>query len=162
LLLLAEASETQNYDFVAVDVRDVVKEAVDYLQRMAQAAGVRLTISDKKAKTDWLADRGALFILLKNLLENAIQHAPVGTEVSVEIDVTSLTIRDRGPGLAQEQLSQIFVRFWRGAHRRDHGAGLGLAICKEIAQAHGWTLAAQRAEPGLQFILSTSMDSHRT
>jgi len=161
LLLLAEASEMQNYDFVAVDVRDVVQEAVDYLQRMTQATDVRLTISDKKVRTDWLADRGALFILLKNLLENAIQHAPIGTEVSVDIDATSLTVRDRGPGLAQEQLSQIFVRFWRGTHRRDHGAGLGLAICKEIAQVHGWTLSAQRVEPGLQFILSNSVDSHR-
>jgi len=161
LLLLAEASEVQNYNFVAVDVQDVVRETVDYLQRMAQAAGVRLTISDKTARTEWLADRGALFILLKNLLENAIQHAPMGTEVNVDIDATSLTVRDRGPGLAQEQLSQIFVRFWRGAHRRDHGAGLGLAICKEIAQAHGWVLSAQRVVPGLQFTLSNSMDSHR-
>jgi len=70
-------------------------------------------------------------------------------------------LRDRGSGLAQEQLSKIFVCFWRGAHRRDLGAGLGLAICKEIAQVHGWTLSAQRVEPGLQFILSNSVDSHR-
>jgi len=162
LLLLAEASEVQNYNFAIVEIQDVVKEAVDYLQRMAQAADIRLTVVEKTAGTQWSTDRGALFILLKNLLENAIQHAPKGTEVSVDIDATSLTVRDRGPGLDQEQLSQIFIRFWRGAHRRDHGAGLGLAICKEIAQAHGWTLSAQRAEPGLQFILLTSVDSHWT
>lgn len=157
LLLLAEASEAQNYHFGLVDVQDVARETVDYLQRMAQAAGVRLAApgaTEAKASTLWQADRGALFVLLKNLLENAIQHAPQGTEVSVELDATTLTVRDRGSGASEEQVARMFVRFWRGAHRRDHGAGLGLAICQEIARAHGWTLSAHSANPGLQLRLS--------
>jgi signal transduction histidine kinase len=105
-------------------------------------------------QTPWQADRSALFTLLKNLLENAIQHAPAGTQVRVEFTTSRLTVRDWGPGVGQAQLPQIFTRFWRGAHRRDHGAGLGLTICQEIARAHGWTLVAQREEPGLSFCLS--------
>jgi two-component system, OmpR family, sensor histidine kinase QseC len=81
LLLLAEASERQNYTFTAVDVQDVVKEAASYLQRKADAAGVRLVMPDNTAEARWSADRGALFTLLKNLLENAIQHAPRGTDL---------------------------------------------------------------------------------
>jgi signal transduction histidine kinase len=50
-------------------------------------------------------------------------------------------------------MSSIFARFWRGPHRRDKGAGLGMAICQEIAQAHGWTLTASRAQPGLRVVL---------
>ena len=81
-----------------------------------------------------------MFTLLKNLLENAIQHAPAQTVVHVEVLRDGLTVRDWGPGVDGAQLPLLFERFWRGAHRRDHGAGLGLAICQEIAQAHGWHL----------------------
>lgn len=154
LLHLAEASEARNYNFAAVDVDAVAKEAANYLQRMAVAAEVRLVTSGDAPGVQWLADRGALFTLFKNMLENAIQHAPRGSEVRVEINATALSVRDWGPGVDAAQLSQIFSRFWRGAHRRDHGAGLGLAICQEIALAHGWTLSAQRANPGLRLCLS--------
>jgi signal transduction histidine kinase len=158
LLLLAEASERRNYTFAVVDVQDVVKEAASYLQRMADAAGVHVLTPDNAAEAQWLADRGALFTLLKNLLENAIQHAPRGTDVQVDVSATALSVRDWGPGVSDEQLPKLFSRFWRGAHRRDHGAGLGLAICQEIALAHGWTLSAQMAEPGLRLCVSLPID----
>ncbi|MBU2391583.1 MAG: HAMP domain-containing histidine kinase [Alphaproteobacteria bacterium] len=152
LLHLAEASEIQSYRFAAVNVREVADEAVNYLQRMADTAEVRLVISGD-SEPYWLADRGALFTLLKNLLENAIQHAPRGSDVHVEVG-SSVTLRDWGPGVEEEQLAHLFTRFWRGAHRRDHGAGLGLSICQEITTAHGWTLSVQRMQPGLSFQLS--------
>jgi signal transduction histidine kinase len=74
--------------------------------------------------------------------------------VSVEIAADSLCVRDHGPGVEAAQLALLFERFWRGAHRRDLGAGLGLSICQEVARAHGWRLAVERAEPGLRFRLS--------
>jgi signal transduction histidine kinase len=168
LLLLAEASETQNYDFAPTDVGAAAHEAVDYLTRMSAARGVDLEVvsgaSNELEKPDeadeldepvmWKADRGALFTLLKNLLENAIQHAPAGSRVSVEIEADRLSVRDRGPGVAPHQLPRMFARFWRGAHRRDHGAGLGLAICQEIAEAHGWKLSAQPEDPGLRMVVA--------
>jgi two-component system, OmpR family, sensor histidine kinase QseC len=168
LLLLAEASETQNYVFAPTDVVAAAREAVDYLTRMSTARGVDLDVvvgtadsahasnpaSARNEAVMWDADRGALFTLLKNLLENAIQHAPEGSLVSVEIEADRLSVRDRGPGVAPHQLSRMFARFWRGAHRRDHGAGLGLAICQEIAEAHGWTLSAQPEDPGLRMVVA--------
>jgi len=154
LLLLAEASEGQNYSFIAVDLLDVAKEAASYLQRMADAANVHLITPDNAPEVLWQADRAALFTLFKNILENAIQHAPRGTEVRMEISTTAVSVRDWGPGVHQDQLAQIFSRFWRGSHRRDHGAGLGLTICQEIAIAHGWTLSAHNADPGLRLQLS--------
>jgi signal transduction histidine kinase len=155
LLLLAEASEARNYGFGTVAVREVTQEVFAFLQRMAGTTGVRLTVAEATGGVRWLADRGALFTLLKNLLENAIQHAPRHTDISVGISSDELTVRDLGPGVDGEQLPQIFVRFWRGPHRGDQGAGLGLAICQEIALAHGWLLTAERAEPGLRFRVST-------
>lgn len=155
LLLLAEASEATNYVFGTVRVREVADEAAGYLQRMAEAANVTLAVSAVDDELAWQADRGALFTLLKNLLENAIEHAPAGSSVGVEIRENSLAVRDQGPGVDAAQLPLLFERFWRGAHRRDHGAGLGLSICHEVARAHGWQLVAERAEPGLRFKLLT-------
>lgn len=154
LLHLAEASEVQGYQFAVVDVHQVAREAAGYLGRMANAARVNLVLPEDSLSAQWLADRGALFTLFKNLLENAIEHAPPGTDVKVEVGATSTTVRDWGPGVSEEQLPKVFSRFWRGAHRRDHGAGLGLAICQEIALTHGWTLTVHRAEPGLRVSVS--------
>lgn len=153
LLLLAEASEVQNYRPTSVDMHEVLHQTAGYLHRMADAADVRIELPPQTVAVHWLADRGALFTLLKNLLENAIQHAPAGTAVGVEVDGACLTVRDRGPGVPDDQLANIFVRFWRGHHRRDKGAGLGMAICLEIARAHGWTLTASPAQPGLRVVL---------
>ncbi len=160
LLLLAEASEVQNYGFASVDVQEVARDVVAYLQRMAEAAHVDVILSGSASVARWQADRGALFTLLKNLLENAIQHAPPGTGVRVEVDAATVTVRDSGPGADPQQLSQMFSRFWRGAHRRDTGAGLGLAICREIALAHGWVLSAHRVDPGLLLRLSVPGPPH--
>ncbi|MCA8864594.1 HAMP domain-containing histidine kinase [Halomonas sp. SBBP1] len=155
LLLLAEASEAHNYHFTVVGMQDIAHAVATYLQRMAESADVHLTVLAVDDKVTWKADRGACFTLLKNLLENAIQHAPAHTSVSMEIQGNTITVRDRGPGVEAAQLPLLFARFWRGAHRRDHGAGLGLAICQEIAMAHGWTLSAHNAQPGLTLKLST-------
>ncbi|WP_136069079.1 sensor histidine kinase [Modicisalibacter radicis] len=153
LLLLAEASEAHNYSFAVVSVQEIAHEAAAYLQRMAESADVHLTVR-AVGDVKWRADRAACFTLLKNLLENAIQHAPAKTSVCVEIQGETITVRDRGPGVDVAQLPLLSERFWRAAHRRDIGAGLGLSICQEIASAHGWLLAAERAEPGLRFRVS--------
>lgn len=158
LLLLTEASEAQNYQFSTVAVAKVASEALAYLQRMADAATVTLTLSDHSNAAIWQADQSALFTLLKNLLENAIQHAPPGTEVRLTLYPEYLSVRDFGPGVPPEHLPQLFQRFWRGAHRRDIGAGLGLAICQEIALAHSWRLTAAPSEPGLVFIVALADD----
>jgi signal transduction histidine kinase len=157
LLHLAEASEAHNYRLIAVDMREALCQAASFLQRMADAAGVRFELPDKSVSVCWMADRGALFTLLKNLLENAIQHTPPGTLVRAEVDATSVTIRDWGPGVPHDQMTKIFARFWRGPHRRDQGAGLGMSICQEIAHAHGWTLTASQAHPGLRVVLARSV-----
>lgn len=153
LLLLAETSEVHNYHFAGVPMQAVACEVVSFLEHMAETADVRLEVRAVGDVT-WWADRAACFTLLKNLLENAIQHAPAQTTVRVEILGDTLTVRDKGPGVDEEQLLRLSERFWRAAHRRDHGAGLGLSICQEIASAHGWRLTAERAEPGLRLRLS--------
>ncbi len=149
LLLLAEASEPLGYQFSDVNLHELAEDTVFYLRKIAADAGVSLRVRAPREKVQWRADRGALFTLLKNLIENAVQHAPAGTSINIDISADSLCVRDRGPGVTPEHLPLLFSRFWRGAHRRDHGAGLGLSICQEICATHGWTLRAENTNPGL-------------
>ena len=153
LLHLAEASEFRSYSFASVDARSLVNEVVNYIERLANQQGVSLRVVVEPGSTLQRADRGALFTLLKNLLENAIQHSRTGGVVQLRVDSNLISVQDEGSGVSPEDLPKLFTRFWRGAHRRDLGAGLGLSICREIATAHGWTLQARRGEPGLSFDL---------
>jgi len=149
LLHLAEASELQNYAFGEVDAKGVVSEVVNYLERLATQCGVRLNEHVEPGTVFTRADRGALFTLLKNLLENAIQHSPHGGMVALHAGPSLISVRDEGSGVPDENLPKLFTRFWRGPDRRDLGAGLGLSICLEIARAHGWEIEARRGDRGL-------------
>jgi DNA-binding transcriptional LysR family regulator len=117
---------------------------------LSAQAGVTLGLQTSPSAQPWQADRGALFTLLKNLLENAIQHSPPDGVVKLRITAQGFAVSDEGSGVSDAELSHLFDRFWRGEQRRQQGAGLGLAICAEIANAHGWTLTAHRLSPGLE------------
>jgi signal transduction histidine kinase len=154
LLHLAEASETQNYVIEVVDIAAVTEDVVDYLRRLAERREVYVDIRCVPRIPALQADRGALFMLLKNVVENAIQHSPISGVVAVTVDIDHIYIRDEGPGIAVGELPKLFTRFWRGPMRQKDGAGLGLSICKEIAAAHKWELTARSTGHGAEFILS--------
>ena len=162
LLHLAEASETQNYVFESVDVTAVVEDVADYLRRLAERREVYVDIRCVPRTVVLEADKGALFMLLKNLVENAIQHSPVGGIVGVTVDTDHVYIRDEGPGIAADELPKLFRRFWRGPMRRNEGAGLGLSICAEIAAAHRWEVTARSTGGGAEFRLSFGVSAGTT
>ncbi|MFJ3046317.1 sensor histidine kinase [Herbaspirillum chlorophenolicum] len=155
LLHLAEASEPHNYVMVDTFPADTLAQCCTQLERMAQQRQVRIVFTAADAHRDGAirADAGTLSVLVKNLLENAICHSAPGGIVSVHADRFSLSVRDDGAGIAPDAMPHLFERFWRGPHRRDEGAGLGLSICAEIAKAHGWSLQASNAQPGALFEL---------
>ncbi len=114
LLHLAEASELQNYAFAPLDASGLVFEVANYLERLARQHEVSLSVTVEPDTTYARADRGALFTLLKNLLENAIQHSPQGGVVQLKADARAISVRDVGPGVPAEDLPKMFTRFWRG------------------------------------------------
>ena len=97
---------------------------------------------------------------LVNILENAAKHTPPGTRITIsaglETDAVRLVIDDNGPGLPPGPPEQLFAKFERGRSEADvGGAGLGLAICKAIIEAHGGRVtAAQRPGGGARFTLT--------
>lgn len=91
----------------------------------------------------------ALEDAVRNLVENGLAHTPPGTEVSVAVSADgSISVRDQGPGVPPEAQTQIFNRFWRGKGGRSEGAGLGLAIVREIAAAHSGSIEVDNAASG--------------
>jgi two-component system, OmpR family, sensor histidine kinase KdpD len=93
--------------------------------------------------------------VLMNLLDNATKYAPAGTPIDIlaRIDAGEALVQvaDRGPGLAAEDLGHVFEKFYRGAHTpstASRGAGLGLAICRAIIQAHGGHIWAENRPGG--------------
>lgn len=89
--------------------------------------------------------------LLTNLLDNALKYTtgPVDLVVQIDGQQVTATVKDRGPGVDDD--GQLFEPFVRGRHEREsgqRGAGLGLAVCRAIAQAHGGTLTVRRRSGG--------------
>lgn len=151
LLHLAEVSEAQNFDFAEIDAAEVAHDVVDYLTRKADAKQVRLSVEEGGVLPEIRADKGALFILLKNIVENAINASPADGIVSLTLDGASIAICDEGAGIPEDHLPFVFTRFWRAPGVEHDGAGLGLAICNEIALAHDWRLTVSSRTVGTRF-----------
>jgi two-component system sensor histidine kinase MprB len=84
-----------------------------------------------------------------NLIDNAVKYSPPGAPVEVTLDGSELTVRDRGPGIAEEDAPHVFDRFYRGAEARGRpGSGLGLAIVRQVAGEQGGSVSAERAPGG--------------
>jgi signal transduction histidine kinase len=97
---------------------------------------------------------------LSNLVGNAIKFSPSGSKIVVAArrdgDEVVLSVMDQGSGLSAEQLPNVFDRYWQSSRTDRQGAGLGLAICKGIVEAHGgriWIESALNAGTTVSFTL---------
>jgi two-component system sensor histidine kinase KdpD len=108
-----------------------------------------------------LADPVMLTQLVDNLLDNALKYSSdsIELEVSQSGQEMHLCVKDRGPGIAQGEELRIFEPYGRNDHSGTRGAGLGLAVCRAIADAHGGTLTVARREGGgSTFVLALPLD----
>jgi two-component system, OmpR family, sensor histidine kinase MprB len=86
---------------------------------------------------------------VSNLLDNAAKWSPPGGVVEVAVHDGEVTVRDHGPGIDEADAPFVFDRFYRASNARGMpGSGLGLAIVRQVAEAHGGTVEAERAEGG--------------
>jgi signal transduction histidine kinase len=141
--LVEQLLRVARLDSAALDVSGVADlsavgtAVVEYMAPVAVSQKRSLAVHGADAPVNIAGNRYAIEDAIRNLLENAIAHAPPNTEIVVTVDpVGTVTVTDRGPGVPAEDREHIFDRFWRGKARTGAGAGLGLAIVREIMKAH--------------------------
>lgn len=133
----------------AVDLQALCAAAVSDLLSQAHAREVDLGVHTPEAAASVHGDFGALQMLLRNLLDNAIKHAPVGGRVDISLlpqeEAVVLRVEDDGPGIAPEQRVRVFDRFYRVGDGTTPGSGLGLSIVQAIARRHGAQVRLDRS-----------------
>ncbi|HEY6761846.1 MAG TPA: HAMP domain-containing sensor histidine kinase [Baekduia sp.] len=126
---------------------ELVAAAVERARRHAPP-GTTFTV-DVAAPAIVCGTRGRLARALGNLLDNAVKWSPPDGAVEVAVQGGEVTVRDHGPGIAEDDLPHVFDRFYRAPSARGlPGSGLGLAIVKHVADAHRGTVRAERAPGG--------------
>jgi signal transduction histidine kinase len=147
LLTLARADEGRAPLAVEEsDLRELLSDVTETAGMLGESAGISVSSDMPDQPVRLPVDRHRIQEMLLNLVTNAIKYTPPGGTVYLGLDdqdgVVSFTVRDSGIGIAPGDLPHIFDRFWRADSARTRtgerpGAGLGLAICKWIAEAHG-------------------------
>jgi two-component system sensor histidine kinase CpxA len=147
---------------VALDA--LVNELVQDCEIEAAAKSCRL-VTTGSSEAELLADPVLLRRAIGNILRNAIWHSPFGSTVEVAVDATeenaSVTVRDYGPGVPAEALTQIFNPFFRVDSSRNAdsgGVGLGLAITQRAINVHQGNVWAENAEPGLRVCVELPLE----
>lgn len=133
----------------------LVENAAAAVSDRYAAKGVALTCVVADGLPDVLLDAHRVAQIVGNLLNNALRHTPPGGHVALQAGVVRdhliVTVTDDGDGIPAEHLPHIFERFYRvdtARDRRHGGAGIGLAIAKAFADAHGGRLSALSEGPG--------------
>lgn len=133
-------------------VEPVVQAAVDLCRPQAYARRVRLEVRMVAGLPIVCMDRDRLLMAIRNIVDNAVRHAPTGSAVAVRVSAESahgggveFQVRDRGPGFSPEDIDRLFEPF---ITRRPGGIGLGLYLVKRVIEDHGGRVTIENAREG--------------
>jgi len=165
-LILARAeSNTRVCAAAPTSLEDVVLASVQGCHAMARNKRIRITPTfdgaDVSVEPQVAGDADLLRALFDNLLQNAIRHSPTDQRIEVRVSSTweesTVTIRDYGPGIPEDEIGYVFDRCRQvadSAHKRAGSAGLGLAIVQSVAKLHGGSVAVRNVNPGCEFVVT--------
>jgi signal transduction histidine kinase len=149
LLALADAGQLPLYPG-ELQAADLLYDIADAFELEAVERQVTIVVEAEEDLGPISADPQRIAQVVSNLLNNALRHTPVGGTITLSVQSSKdethgnpmllFRVRDTGSGIAPEDLSHIFERFWRADRaraRRSGGAGLGLAIVRRLVEAHG-------------------------
>ena len=134
---------------------ELAKMSVEAFRPAAERKGVALRVESPLGLPRTRMDRTRISQALGNLLDNAVRHTPEGGEVSVSVEAVGelvrVSVEDTGEGVPEEEVGQIFDRFYRvdpSRTRATGGTGLGLTIARQLVEAHGGSIRAERRQEG--------------
>ena len=157
-LALAEAGQLR-LERRPVDLADVVGGAVKAVRPRAETAGIALRVDLAESLPLVDVDPQRIGQVLRNLLDNGLTHTGPGGEIGIAAHLSGewveVSVRDTGAGIAADDLPYVFERFYRADKSRSRatgGAGLGLAIARQVIQAHGGQIEVEsQVGQGTQF-----------
>jgi signal transduction histidine kinase len=137
--------QTRRYRFEEHDLGEILRRTVDSFRPHAEANGFTLELHLDGDLPDVMVDADAIAQVLLNLLGNAVQYSDAERRIDVtarlEDRAVAIDVADRGVGIAPDDLSRVFEKFYSGRRRMDSGQqsglGLGLTLARSIAHAHG-------------------------
>lgn len=151
-MLLLARSEGRELARERFDLADLVREVASEWSALAAEAGVELVVDAPRVlpvESSLIAWRE----ILRNYVDNAVEHSPQGSKVLLIVANVhgriSVTVRDSGRGMSREDCDRAFDRFWRGAASKNTGgAGLGLAIVRQLADASSLSVELRPSPSG--------------
>ncbi|HEY2405514.1 MAG TPA: HAMP domain-containing sensor histidine kinase [Polyangiaceae bacterium] len=154
------------YEFSECRAEEVITRAIEACRIRADREQVALELAFHDELPPVRLDERAIEIAVINLVDNALKYAPDGKVISVDVrrraGLLEIRVTDRGVGIAAEDRKRIFERFVRGntaSGKQVRGSGIGLALVKHIAEAHGGTILLEDAVPrGSSFVLTLRLD----
>ena len=161
LLRLARLDARQELlETARCDIKQIFSAVTADLAPMIEDKGQRVTMDVLSEARHVEGDPAKLHDIIRNLVENAVNYSPEGTEVSLgaaqDNGTYTITVSDSGPGIPSEDLTRVFERFYRvdKSRSRPGGTGLGLAIVKHLVELHGGEAVAEnRPEGGAVFTI---------
>ncbi len=150
LLTLAQMDSWQyQLEVGPTDLCRIVQTAIESVKSKAERFGTEICF-DEADEHRCVCDAQKLYQVILNLLDNAITYSEAGARVDITIEESdswlTVEVRDTGVGIPEEELGQLFERFYRVAKDRSRatgGSGLGLAISKQIVEMHGGDISVE-------------------
>ncbi|MDQ6708165.1 MAG: HAMP domain-containing histidine kinase [Acidobacteriota bacterium] len=140
-------SGRREYRMEDANAAEVVREVFDEFCGQSSIGAHRLELRGAPGALPICADREALALALRNLLDNAVKYSPEGSTVSVSVEsrngLIGISVQDQGEGIPKDEQREVFRKFNRGSSARKlnvKGTGIGLTMADEIVKAHGGRL----------------------
>ncbi|MGH9033793.1 MAG: sensor histidine kinase, partial [Acidimicrobiia bacterium] len=150
-LSLIEAQEAPTRE--SVPLPGLLHDAAERVHAAAETVGIPLRVAEVSDALVVTCDRGQVVSAITNLLDNALKYSEAGRPVELDAhddgELVSISVRDHGVGIPSRDLERIFERFYRVDRARSRttgGIGLGLAIVRHVAQAHGGEVTVESRE----------------
>jgi signal transduction histidine kinase len=154
LLTLAESRQLP-FEKKDLDLNDLSSHVISLFQAQADENKIQLELEGDASRPQAQLDPQRTEQVIGNLIGNALRYVPEGGRVWIDVrkvgDIISVSVNDNGPGVPEEELPHIFNRFWRGDKSRTRasgGAGLGLAIARQLVEAQGGKISAANLPEG--------------